>query len=87
VLTTVNSRLLVLTLLAEGIADVAPDGRTIPEEVLCPPSMEGAGSFKCLLEVLMPCTPSVGLRHGGTIDRGYPITKTKLDLSPIPTPE
>ena len=38
-----RGRLLGLTLLVEGAMDVAPDGGTILEEVLCLPPMEGRG--------------------------------------------
>ena len=57
-------------MLAEGAADVGADGGIVLKEVLCLPSMERVGGFKCLLEVLGACSVPVGLRLGSTVSRG-----------------
>jgi hypothetical protein len=73
-----------LVLLVEGATDVAPDGGSILEEVLCLPFMEWAGGFKCLLEVLGVRGVPTGLRLGGVDDRCHHLLPTTLSvLAPL----
>jgi hypothetical protein len=63
--------LLGLALLAKGATDVAPDGGTTFEEVLCLPTVERAGGFERLLEVLGARSAPTGLRPSSAVDRGH----------------
>jgi hypothetical protein len=73
-----------LALLAKGATDVALDGGSILEEVLCLPFMEWVGGFERLLEVLGVHGMPTWLRLGGTDDRCHHLLPTALSvLAPL----
>jgi hypothetical protein len=76
--TSLGGRLLVLSLLAEGAADVAPDGGTVFQEVLCQSSMEWTGGLDRLLEALGACAAPAGLRPRGVVGRDHHLLPTAL---------